>query len=292
MSAARIKQIDKEKNALLKKVDPLIAKKKKLYSNMDITSAKSAEEKQLDKEINDLFSAINTLILEKRKLTNFTAMPIKKKTTAAKKPAAKKPAVLGPKAKLMKQLVSTLRNKAKKLGISDVSKRTKENLAQSIMLAEARKKRGTTLGKKATAKKKLVSTRGADRQTPGTPNDSLKADRNRKAKPPGKRVSKSGNIYYERRRDRSDKPGQLMGEKYQGWTNYWTWRWALEMIDDDALYDLAQELPAAYELSQAIKEQAEQYVEETLGDTWAESWFYAVLSEINFYEIAENYLGK
>lgn len=219
-------------------------------------------------------------------------MPIKKKTTAAKKPAAKKPAVLGPKAKLMKLLVGTLRNKAKKLGISDVSKRTKENLAQSIMLAEARKKKGTTLGKKATAKKKLVSTRGADRQTPGTPNDSLKADRNRKALPPGKRVSKSGNIYYERRRDRSDKPGQLMGEKYQGWTNYWTWRWALEMIDDDALYDLAQELPAAYELSQAIKEQAEQYVEETLGDTWAESWFYAVLSEINFYEIAENYLGK
>jgi hypothetical protein len=222
----------------------------------------------------------------------YLTMPIKKKTTAAKKPAAKKPAVLGPKAKLMKLLVGTLRNKAKKLGISDVSKRTKENLAQSIMLAEARKKKGTTLGKKATAKKKLVSTRGADRQTPGTPNDSLKADRNRKALPPGKRVSKSGNIYYERRRDRSDKPGQLMGEKYQGWTNYWTWRWALEMIDDDALYDLAQELPAAYELSQAIKEQAEQYVEETLGDTWAESWFYAVLSEINFYEIAENYLGK
>jgi hypothetical protein len=138
-------------------------------------------------------------------------MPIKKKTTAAKKPAAKKPAVLGPKAKLMKQLVSTLRNKAKKLGISDVAKRTKENLAQSIMLAEARKKRGTTMGKKATAKKKLVSTRGADRQTPGTPNDSIKADRNRKAQPPGKRVSKSGNVYYERRRDRSDKRGQLSG---------------------------------------------------------------------------------
>ena len=83
-------------------------------------------------------------------------MPIKKKTTAAKKPAAKKPAVLGPKAKLMKLLVGTLRNKAKKLGISDVSKRTKENLAQSIMLAEARKKRGTAMGKKATAKKQPV----------------------------------------------------------------------------------------------------------------------------------------
>ena len=137
-------------------------------------------------------------------------MPIKKKTTAAKKPAAKKPAVLGPKAKLMKLLVGTLRNKAKKLGISDVAKRTKENLAQSIMLAEARKKRGTTLGK-ATAKKKLVSTRGADRQTKGTPNESIKADRKRQALAPGRRVSKSGNVYSERRRDRSDKRGQLLG---------------------------------------------------------------------------------
>ena len=137
-------------------------------------------------------------------------MPIKKKTTAAKKPAAKKPAVLGPKAKLMKLLVGTLRNKAKKLGISDVAKRTKENLAQSIMLAEARKKRGTTLGKKATAKK-AASTRGADRQTKGTPNDSIKADRKRKALAPGRRVSKSGNVYSERRRDRSDKPGQFLG---------------------------------------------------------------------------------
>ena len=137
-------------------------------------------------------------------------MPIKKKTTAAKKPAAKKPAVLGPKAKLMKLLVGTLRNKAKKLGISDVAKRTKENLAQSIMLAEARKKRGTTLGKKATAKK-AASTRGADRQTKGTPNESIKADRKRKALAPGRRVSKSGNVYSERRRDRSDKPGQFLG---------------------------------------------------------------------------------
>ena len=161
-------------------------------------------------------------------------MPIKKKTTAAKKPAAKKPAVLGPKAKLMKLLVGTLRTKAKKLGISDVSKRTKENLAQSIMLAEARKKRGTAMGKKATAKK-AASTRGADRQTPGTPNNSLKRDNQRDALPPGRRTSKSGNVYSERRRDRSDKPGQLAGEKYQGWTNYETWLAALWIDNDQKL---------------------------------------------------------
>ena len=134
-------------------------------------------------------------------------MPIKKKTTAAKKPAAKKPAVLGPKAKLMKLLVGTLRNKAKKLGISDVSKRTKENLAQSIMLAEARKKRGTAMGKKATAKRKVSATR----QTKGTGATDIIADRRKQALPPGKRVSKkSGNVYYERRRDRSDK-GLFLG---------------------------------------------------------------------------------
>ena len=126
-------------------------------------------------------------------------MPIKKKTTAAKKPA-----VLGPKAKLMKLAVTTLRNKAKKLGVSDVSKRTKENLVQSIILGEARQKRGTTAGKKATAKRKASTTR----QT-GT--SSRSKDRSRKALAPGRRVSAAGNVYYERRKNRSDKPGQLLG---------------------------------------------------------------------------------
>lgn len=126
-------------------------------------------------------------------------MPIKKKTTAAKKPA-----VLGPKAKLMKLAVTTLRNKAKKLGISDVAKRTKENLVQSIILGEARKKRGTAAGKKATAKRKVSSTRQ-------TGSSSAAKDRARKALPPGRRVSKSGSVYYERRKNRSDKAGQLMG---------------------------------------------------------------------------------
>ena len=216
-------------------------------------------------------------------------MPIKKKTTAAKKPAAKKPAVLGPKAKLMKQLVSTLRNKAKKLGISDVSKRTKENLAQSIMLAEARKKKGTTLGKKATAKKKLVSTRGADRQTPGTPNNSLKRDNKRDAFAPGKRTSKSGNVYYERRRDRSDKPGQLAGEKYQGWTNYWTWKYNLEILNEEYWRELIEEgqFSSIYDLSEAIKDDANEFSGQVSPD-WAQYWIDAAFSEVNWREIAIN----
>ena len=215
-------------------------------------------------------------------------MPIKKKTTAAKKPAAKKPAVLGPKAKLMKLLVGTLRTKAKKLGISDVAKRTKENLAQSIMLAEARKKKGTTLGKKATAKKKLVSTRGADRQTPGTPNNSLKRDNQRDALPPGRRTSKSGNVYSERRRDRSDKPGQLLGEKYQGWTNYWTWKYNLELLDENYYRVLIEDnqFSSVYDLAKAIEDNADELAE-LVKPSWASSWVSAAFSEVNWREIAE-----
>jgi len=210
-------------------------------------------------------------------------MPIKKKTTAAKKP------VLGPKAKLMKLAVTTLRNKAKALGVSDVSKRTKENLVQSIILGEARKKRGTAAGKKATAKRAMSGVRQSTRQTGSS---KTIRDLKKRALAPGRRVSAAGNIYYERRKNRSDKPGQLAGEKYQGWTNYWTWRWALEMIDEDYLYDLAQEYDNAYDLGKAIKDQAEQFVEESIGGSAFESWMFAVLGDINWTEIAQNYLGE
>ena len=135
-------------------------------------------------------------------------MPIKKKTTAAKKPAAKKPAVLGPKAKLMKLLVGTLRNKAKKLGISDVAKRTKENLAQSIMLAEARKKKGTTPGKKATAKKRTMAAKDENRQTGSS---DFTRDYDRLALLPGKRTTETGSVYYERRKNRSDADRSFTG---------------------------------------------------------------------------------
>jgi molybdopterin synthase catalytic subunit len=63
-----IKDLDKVKNDLPKKVDVLVAKKKKLYSNVDIESPMSADEKKLDKEIADLFSDINQLVLQKRSL--------------------------------------------------------------------------------------------------------------------------------------------------------------------------------------------------------------------------------
>ena len=69
-----IKDLDKAKNDLLKKVDILIAKKKKLYSNVDIESPMTADEKKLDKDIADLFSDINKLVLQKRSLKEAQAV--------------------------------------------------------------------------------------------------------------------------------------------------------------------------------------------------------------------------
>jgi hypothetical protein len=63
-----VKDLDKVKNDLIKKVDVLIAKKKKLYSNVDMTTPMSPEEKQLDKDIQSIFSQIQQIILKKRTL--------------------------------------------------------------------------------------------------------------------------------------------------------------------------------------------------------------------------------
>jgi len=63
-----IKDLDKVKTDLLKKVDVLITKKKKLYSNVDIESPMSSDEKQLDKDIQTIFSQIQQIIQQKRKI--------------------------------------------------------------------------------------------------------------------------------------------------------------------------------------------------------------------------------
>ncbi len=209
-------------------------------------------------------------------------MPVKKKAPAKK-------AVLGPKAKLMKLSVTTLRSKAKKLGISNVTTRTKENLAQSIMLAEARKKRGTTAGKKTTAKRSANPNRQIG--VPKKGSDRYWADASRKAQAPGRRTSKSGKVYYERRANRSDVPGTFAGmsEKYNGWTNYWTWKYNLELLDESYWRDQIEEgyYSNIYDLSKGLEESADELIETAGLPDWAEFWISAAFSEINWYEIAK-----
>ena len=124
--------------------------------------------------------------------------------------AVKKP-VEGPKAKLMKLSVDTLRKKAKALNLADYTKKTKEKLVVSIMLAEARKKGAAARKRKpAVAKQSVIRFKRTGEQTGKS--DSVR-DSLRKAAAPGKRLSRTGKVYYERRRNRSDVPPTMMGAK-------------------------------------------------------------------------------
>jgi hypothetical protein len=198
----------------------------------------------------------------------------------------------GPKAKLMKLSVATLRKKAKALNISDYTKRTKENLVQSIIVTENRKKVGKTSAvkkapvRKAAGQTALRLTRSGEQ----TGRSDAARDMLRRAKAPGKRLSKTGKVYYERRRNRSDVPPTMLGEKYNGWTNYWTWRWNLEMIDAYQIWDEIDGDMSVYDLAQYLKEQAQELVDMSASD-WAASWLYAVLDDVNWREIAESVIA-
>jgi hypothetical protein len=61
---------------------------------------------------------------------------------------------------------------------------------------------------KTAAPKKKAARRKVNRQT-GSSN--LAVDKKLPARKPGKRLSKSGKVYYERRKNRSDVPGKLAG---------------------------------------------------------------------------------
>lgn len=61
-------QLDTEKRELSEKVDVLVSKKKRLYSNMDIESPMSTEEKELNKEIATIYSSINKIVKQKNQI--------------------------------------------------------------------------------------------------------------------------------------------------------------------------------------------------------------------------------
>jgi hypothetical protein len=216
---------------------------------------------------------INEEIERLKKLPKFEIMPVKKTTKVA---ATKKDA-------LKKLTVPTLRAKAKRAGIklskTDGSQKTKAQLVLALDKVPTPKKKVAT--RKPGPGRKPASTTQV-----GTSN--TRRDKLKQALAPGKRVSKTGRTYYERRANRSDK-GQLLGEKYNGWTNYWTWRWNLEFIDDYTVMEYAQEAGDAYELAQILQDQAEQLVEDVMGENAFTSWMYTILKEINWREIAKDY---
>lgn len=107
----------------------------------------------------------------------------------------------------MSEVLKKITARAKKIRQAHPSKKWQDCIKQA---AKELKKPGSKSGAKKPAAKKTAAKRTAPagRQT-GTSN--TKKDVLRTAKLPGKRLSAEGNVYYERRRNRSDKAGSLAG---------------------------------------------------------------------------------
>jgi hypothetical protein len=89
-------------------------------------------------------------------------------------------------------------------------------------------------------------------------------------------------------------PGQLagrsLGEKYNGWTNYWTWKYNLEILDEQFWAEEIEQggYSNVYDLSKALKESADEVLEGADLPDWAENWIRSAFSDINWYELADH----
>ena len=71
--------------------------------------------------------------------------------------------------------------------------------------------------------------------------------------------------------------------KYNGWTNYATWRVNLEFCDDGAT--------EYYTDAESIKDYVVSYIEES-SEGIARSYAMAFIDNVNWHEIAENHKGE
>ena len=77
--------------------------------------------------------------------------------------------------------------------------------------------------------------------------------------------------------------------KYNGWTNYATWRVNLEIFDGQDWVDVhSGDLNDTYSVSNSLKEYVEQHIEDTTEDGLARSYALAFINDVNWYEIAEH----
>ena len=79
--------------------------------------------------------------------------------------------------------------------------------------------------------------------------------------------------------------------KYNGWTNYATWRVNLEMFDAMTVHDFSiDESTDVHGFAEILKDWAEEYIEESSQPGYARSYALAFLSDVNWREIADHML--
>lgn len=194
--------------------------------------------------------------------------------------AVKKKTELGPKAKLMKKNVDQLKRQAKKLKIQGYSTKKKEQLVNSIMMAEARAKRKPGTKRKKPAVKKPMAGTG-----------SMKRMVKKRGAMPNRVMRKPVAMHASRR------PHKMMADKtYNGWSSYETW--LANLWFDNTLYDLILEeygedvkFDQQLDVTDSLKYYIEDMVQEQIGQSGSSAGFVndlinAALSSINYYEIA------
>jgi hypothetical protein len=80
--------------------------------------------------------------------------------------------------------------------------------------------------------------------------------------------------------------------KYNGWTNYATWRVNLEMFDAMLVTDICtSRVPVVSELKDDLKEFAEHLIEQSSTDGLARDYALAFLSDVDWWEIANHMIA-
>ena len=80
--------------------------------------------------------------------------------------------------------------------------------------------------------------------------------------------------------------------KYNGWTNYATWRVNLEMFDGMLVTDICtSRVPVVSELKDDLKEFAEHLIEQSSIEGLARDYALAFLSEVDWWEIANHMIA-
>jgi hypothetical protein len=189
--------------------------------------------------------------------------------------ATKKKTPLGPKAQLMKKSVDQLKRKAKQLKIQGYSTKKKEQLVNSIMMAEARAKRkpGTRKKKAATGTVKKVTATVTMAQ---------------KRKMPGRATTVKPKVKMRR---------PMMAQSYNGWTNYETW--LINMYFDQTFIDYVTEQygtdASLYSQDYAIGDELHNLVDEISydvlqgdGSYWISDLVNKSLNDVNWRELANS----
>jgi hypothetical protein len=80
-----------------------------------------------------------------------------------------------------------------------------------------------------------------------------------------------------------------MSNKYNGWTNYATWRVNLEIFDGMDISEMCWKELDRYELAERLKDSAIELIEET-GEGLAVDYAKAFIEDVNWREIADSML--